>query len=159
MKEVIKSKVIEINRLTEGNVIFVGSVASYFNKTTNQIKDIDIVLKDKTYFSQLETLGEIKTFPNPSNLFGESVERYYINNDITIDIFVSNGDIETQTVDLDENNINIVTLYSQINHYKELLQKPIDKKEYHNKLKNKLVKIYLAQNNFSPRQLDYINIY
>jgi hypothetical protein len=158
MKEVIKNKVIEIHQLTEGNVIFVGSISSYFNKITNEIKDIDIVLKDKTYFSQLEILGEIKSFPNPSNLFGENVERYYIENDVTIDIFVNNEATKTEIINIDKHNINIVTLESQINHYKELLQNPIEKEEHRIKLKNKLTKIYLAQNNFSPKQLDKINI-
>lgn len=158
MKEIIKNKVIEINKLTEGNVIFVGSISSYFNGITNQIKDIDIVLKDKTYFPQLETLGEIKPPNNLQNIFGDNVGRFYIMDDVIIDIFIKQDDIDIKENILEGETIKTRTLDSQIKLYNELLEKPIEKEEYRIKLKNKLIKIYLSQNNFSPKQLDNIHI-
>ena len=90
MRDIIKHKIKLINQLTKENVIFGGSISTYFNGGTNEINDIDIIIKDKIYFSQLQELGEIKPSINKSNIFGDEVDPYYINsNGVVIDIFIN----------------------------------------------------------------------
>jgi outer membrane protein OmpA-like peptidoglycan-associated protein len=121
MRDIIKHKIKLINQLTKGNVIFGGSISTYFNNGTNEINDIDIIIKDKIYFSQLQELGEIKPSINKSNIFGDEVDPYYINsNGVIIDIFIRQNDIETKEIILDNNIIKIRTLNSQIEFYKNL---------------------------------------
>jgi outer membrane protein OmpA-like peptidoglycan-associated protein len=121
MRDIIKHKIKLINQLTKGNVIFGGSISTYFNNGTNEINDIDIIIKDKIYFSQLQELGEIKPSINKSNIFGDEVDPYYINsNGVVIDIFIRQNNIETKEIILDNNIIKIRTLNSQIEFYKNL---------------------------------------
>jgi hypothetical protein len=121
MRDIIKHKIKLINQLTKGNVIFGGSVSTYFNGGTTEINDIDIIIKDKIYFPQLQELGEIKPSINKSKIFGDEVDPYYINsNGVVIDIFIRQNDIETKEIILDNNIIKIRTLNSQIEFYKDL---------------------------------------
>jgi outer membrane protein OmpA-like peptidoglycan-associated protein len=121
MRDIIKHKTKLINQLTKGNVIFGGSVSTYFNGGTTEINDIDIIIKDKIYFPQLQELGEIKPSINKSKIFGDEVDPYYINsNGVIIDIFIRQNDIETKKITLDNNIIKIRTLNSQIEFYKNL---------------------------------------
>ena len=137
MRDIIKYKIKLINQLTKGNVIFGGSISNYFNGSTNKINDIDIIIKDKIYFSQLQELGEIKSPINKSK-----VDYYYINSDdIVIDIFIRQNNIETKDIILDDNIIKIITLDNQIKIYRNLLQNPIERIEYRNKLQNTLDKL------------------
>ena len=137
MRDIIKHKIKLINQLTKGNVIFGGSISNYFNGSTTEINDIDIIIKDKIYFPQLQELGEIKPSIDKSK-----IDYYYINSDnIVIDIFIRQDNIETKKIILDDNIIKIVTLSNQIKIYKELLQIPIERIEYCNKLQNTLDKL------------------
>jgi hypothetical protein len=121
MRDIIKHKIKLINQLTKENVIFGGSVSTYFNGGTTEINDIDIIIKDKIYFPQLQELGEIKPSINKSNIFGDEVDPYYINsNGVVIDIFIRQNNIETKEIILDNNIIKIRTLNSQIEFYKNL---------------------------------------
>jgi hypothetical protein len=121
MRDIIKHKIKLINQLTKGNVIFGGSISTYFNGGTTEINDIDIIIKDKIYFPQLQELGEIKPSINKSKIFGDEVDPYYINsNGVVIDIFIRQNDIETKEITLDNNIIKIRTLNSQIKFYKDL---------------------------------------
>jgi hypothetical protein len=121
MRDIIKHKIKLINQLTKGNVIFGGSISTYFNGGTTEINDIDIIIKDKIYFPQLQELGEIKPSINKSKTFGDEVDPYYINsNGVIIDIFIRQNDIETKEITLDNNIIKIRTLNSQIKFYKDL---------------------------------------
>jgi len=121
MRDIIKHKIKLINQFTKGNVIFGGSISTYFNNGTNEINDIDIIIKDKIYFPQLQELGEIKPSINKSKIFGDNVDPYYINSDnIVIDIFIRQDNIEFKKVNLEEEIIKIRTLSSQIELYKNL---------------------------------------
>lgn len=121
MRDIIKHKIKLINQLTKENVIFGGSISTYFNGGTTEINDIDIIIKDKIYFPQLQELGEIKPSINKSNIFGDNIDPYYINSDnIVIDIFIRQDNIETKEIILDNNIIKIRTLNSQIEFYKNL---------------------------------------
>jgi hypothetical protein len=134
MKDIIKHKIKLINQLTKGNVIFGGSISNYFNGGTTEINDIDIIIKDKIYFPQLQELGEIKPSIDESR-----IDHYYINSDnIVIDIFIKQDNIETKEIILDDNIIKIVTLSNQIKMHKELLQTSNEREENLKKLQNTL---------------------
>jgi hypothetical protein len=134
MRDIIKHKTKLINQLTKGNVIFGGSVSTYFNGGTTEINDIDIIIKDKIYFPQLQELGEIKPSIDESR-----IDHYYINSDnIVIDIFIKQDNIETKEIILDNNVIKIVTLSNQIKIHKELLQTSNEREENLKKLQNTL---------------------
>lgn len=134
MRDIIKHKTKLINQLTKGNVIFGGSISNYFNGSTTEINDIDIIIKDKTYFFQLQELGEIK-----SSIDKSRIDHYYINSDnIVIDIFIKQNNIETKEIILDDNIIKIVTLNNQIKIHKELLQTSNEREENLKKLQNTL---------------------
>ena len=134
MKDIIKHKIKLINQLIKGNVIFGGSISNYFNGGTTEINDIDIIIKDKIYFPQLQELGEIKPSIDESR-----IDHYYINSDnIVIDIFIKQDNIETKEIILDDNIIKIVTLSNQIKIHKELLQTSNEREENLKKLQNTL---------------------
>ena len=134
MRDIVKHKIKLINQLTKGNVIFGGSISTYFNGGTTEINDIDIIIKDKIYFPQLQELGEIKPSIDESR-----IDHYYINSDnIVIDIFIKQDNIETKEIILDDNIIKIVTLSNQIKMHKELLQTSNEREENLKKLQNTL---------------------
>jgi hypothetical protein len=98
ISDLIKKKAIQINQLTEGNVTFVGSLSWDLNGIDKNVRDIDIILTDKTYLAKFTIFGEIKPSKFP-DLFGTDIERcHIISDDITIDILIHIKNYETKEV-------------------------------------------------------------
>ena len=121
ISDLIKEKVIKINQITEGNVTFVGSLSWVFNGIDKNVRDIDIILPDKTYLSQFEFFGEIQPSKFP-NLLGEDIERcHIISDDITIDIFIHTKSYEIKEVKFEKEILKTTTIKGCLKHYDEWL--------------------------------------
>jgi hypothetical protein len=146
ISNLIKEKVIQINQLTEGNVIFVGSLSWIFNDIDKNVRDIDIIIPNKNYLSQFTIFGDIKPSKFP-DLFGKDVERCYIISDnITIDIFIHTKSYETKEIKFKGEILKTTTIKGCLKHYDEWL--PILKSQiipednqimidYYNKMQSK----------------------
>ena len=130
MNDLIKNNIKEINNITQGNVIFVGSISSYFNNVETEVNDIDILLRDVKYVDNLKVFGEVIQSTRSEDILGNDVLKYYIKqNDLLIDIFVHNKEEEILEADLDGVSIKYVSLNSQIKHIQEFMTKlDLDKK-------------------------------
>jgi hypothetical protein len=146
ISNLIKEKVIKINQLTEGNVTFVGSLSWVFNGIDKNVRDIDIILPNKTYLSQFKFFGEIQPSKFP-NLLGEDIERCYIISDgITIDIFIHTKNYENKEVEFGKEILKIRTIkgcFIFFNEWLPILKSqiiPEDNKimiDYYNKIQSK----------------------
>ena len=122
MYNVIKDTIKKINKITEGNVIFVGSIARYFNDINTEIHDIDILLRDSKYIDYLKIFGELTQSTRSADILGSDVLKYYIKQDnLTIDIFVHNKEEEILETNLDGIIIKYVSLNSQIKHIENFI--------------------------------------
>ena len=130
MNSLVKDIVKQINEITEGNAIFVGSISSYFNILETEINDVDILLRDNKYLNDLKVFGEVIQSTRSSDILGEDVLKYYIKyNDITIDIFIHNKEEEILEGSLEGIEIKYVSLNSQIKHIQDFMTKlDLDKK-------------------------------
>ena len=130
MNSLVKDIVKQINEITEGNAIFVGSISSYFNILETEINDVDILLRDTKYLNGLKVFGEVIQSTRSSDILGEDVLKYYIKyNDITIDIFIHNKEEEILEGSLEGIEIKYVSLNSQIKHIQDFMTKlDLDKK-------------------------------
>jgi hypothetical protein len=130
MNDLIKNNIKEINNITQGNVIFVGSISSYFNNVETEVNDIDILLRDIKYLDDLKVFGEVIQSTRSEDILGNDVLKYYIKQDnLLIDIFVHNKEEEILEADLDGVSIKYVSLNSQIKHIEEFMTKlDLDKK-------------------------------
>ena len=130
MNDLIKNNIKEINNITQGNVIFVGSISSYFNNVETEVNDIDILLRDVKYVDNLKVFGEVIQSTRSEDILGNDVLKYYIKQDnLLIDIFVHNKEEEILEADLDGVSIKYVSLNSQIKHIQEFMTKlDLDKK-------------------------------
>ena len=130
MNDLIKNTIKQINNITENNVIFVGSISSYFNNVETEVNDIDILLRDVKYVDNLKVFGEVIQSTRSEDILGNDVLKYYIKqNDLLIDIFVHNKEEEILEADLDGVSIKYVSLNSQIKHIQEFMTKlDLDKK-------------------------------
>lgn len=121
ISNLIKEKVIQINQLTKGNVIFVGSLSWVFNGIDKNVRDIDIILSNKDYLSQFTVFGEIQSSKFP-DLLGKDIERcYIISDDITIDIFIHTKSYETKIVEFAGEILKTTTVKGCVKHYDEWL--------------------------------------
>lgn len=121
ISNLIKEKVIKINQLTEGNVTFVGSFSWVLKGIDKNVRDIDIILTDKTYLPQLNFFGEFKSSKFP-DLFGKDVERcYIISDDITIDIFIDAKNYEIKEVEFEKEILKITTIKSDVKFFEQWL--------------------------------------
>ena len=121
ISNLIKEKIIQINQLTEGNVTFVGSLSWDLNGIDKNVRDIDIILTDKTYLSKFTIFGEIRPSKFP-DLFGTDIERcHIISDDITIDIFIHTKSYETKEVEFEKEILKITTIKGCLKHYDEWL--------------------------------------
>ncbi len=119
--DLIKKKVIQINQLTEGNVTFVGSLSWDLNGIDKNVRDIDIILTDKTYLPKFTVFGEIKPSKFP-DLFGTDIERcYIISDDVTIDIFIHTKSYKTKEVEFEKEILKTTTIKGCLKHYDEWL--------------------------------------
>ena len=116
--------------VVENNVIFVGSISSYFNNVETEVYDIDILLRDVKYVDNLKVFGEVIQSTRSEDILGNDVLKYYIKQDnLLIDIFVHNKEEEILEADLDGVSIKYVSLNSQIKHIQEFMTKlDLDKK-------------------------------
>ena len=130
MNDLIKNNIKEINNITQGNVIFVGSISSYFNNVETEVNDIDILLRDVKYVDDLKVFGEVIQSTRSEDILGNDVLKYYIKqNDLLIDIFVHNKEEEILEADLDGVSIKYVSLNSQVKHIQDFMTKlDLDKK-------------------------------
>jgi len=130
MNDLIKNTIKQINNITENNVIFVGSISSYFNNVETQVNDIDILLRDVKYVDNLKVFGEVIQCTRSEDILGNDILKYYIKQDnLLIDIFVHNKEEEILEADLDGVLIKYVSLNSQIKHIQEFMTKlDLDKK-------------------------------
>jgi hypothetical protein len=130
MNDLIKNNIKQINNITENNVIFVGSISSYFNNVETQVNDIDILLRDIKYLDDLKVFGEVIQSTRSEDILGNDVLKYYIKQDnLLIDIFVHNKEEEILEADLDGTVIKYVSLNSQVKHIEEFMTKlDLDKK-------------------------------
>jgi len=130
MNDLIKNTIKQINNITENNVIFVGSISSYFNNVETEVNDIDILLRDVKYVDNLKVFGEAIQSTRSEDILGNDVLKYYIKQDnLLIDIFVHNKEEEILEADLDGASIKYVSLNSQIKHIQEFMTKlDLDKK-------------------------------
>jgi hypothetical protein len=130
MNDLIKNNIKEINNITQGNVIFVGSISSYFNNVETEVNDIDILLRDVKYVDNLKVFGEVIQSTRSEDILGNDVLKYYIKqNDLLIDIFVHNKEEEILEADLDGVSIKYVSLNSQVKHIQDFITKlDLDKK-------------------------------
>ena len=130
MNDLIKNTIKQINNITENNVIFVGSISSYFNNVETEVYDIDILLRDVKYVDNLKVFGEVIQSTRSEDILGNDVLKYYIKQDnLLIDIFVHNKEEEILEADLDGVSIKYVSLNSQIKHIQEFMTKlDLDKK-------------------------------
>ena len=130
MKDLIKNNIKQINNITENNVIFVGSISSYFNNVETEVNDIDILLRDIKYLDDLKVFGEVIQSTRSEDILGNDVLKYYIKQDnLLIDIFVHNKEEEILEADLDGTVIKYVSLNSQVKHIEEFMTKlDLDKK-------------------------------
>ncbi len=130
MNDLIKNTIKQINNITENNVIFVGSISSYFNNVETEVNDIDILLRDVKYVDDLKVFGEVIQSTRSEDILGNDVLKYYIKqDDLLIDIFVHNKEEEILEADLDGVSIKYVSLNSQIKHIQEFMTKlDLDKK-------------------------------
>ena len=130
MNDLIKNTIKQINIITENNVIFVGSISSYFNNVETEVNDIDILLRDVKYVDNLKVFGEVIQSTRSEDILGNDVLKYYIKQDnLLIDIFVHNKEEEILEADLDGVSIKYVSLNSQIKHIQEFMTKlDLDKK-------------------------------
>ena len=130
MNDLIKNNIKEINNITQGNVIFVGSISSYFNNVETEVNDIDILLRDVKYVDNLKVFGEVIQSTRSEDILGNDVLKYYIKqNDLLIDIFVHNKEEEILEADLDGVSIKYVSLNSQVKHIQDFMTKlDLDKK-------------------------------
>lgn len=130
MNDLIKNNIKEINNITQGNVIFVGSISSYFNNVETEVNDIDILLRDVKYVDDLKVFGEVIQSTRSEDILGNDVLKYYIKqNDLLIDIFVHNKEEEILEADLDGVSIKYVSLNSQVKHIQDFITKlDLDKK-------------------------------
>jgi len=130
MNDLIKNTIKQINNITENNVIFVGSISSYFNNVETEVNDIDILLRDVKYVDNLKVFGEVIQSTRSEDILGNDVLKYYIKQDnLLIDIFVHNKEEEILEADLDGVSIKYVSLNSQIKHIQEFMTKlDLDKK-------------------------------
>jgi hypothetical protein len=121
ISNLIKEKVIKINQLTNSNVTFVGSLSWDLNGINKNVRDIDIILPDKTYLSKFDVFGDIQPSKFP-DLFGKDVERcHIISDDITIDIFIHTKNYETKEVEFEGETLKITTINGCLKHYDEWL--------------------------------------
>ena len=81
MNDLIKNNIKEINNITQGNVIFVGSISSYFNNVETEVNDIDILLRDVKYVDNLKVFGEVIQSTRSEDILGNDVLKYYIKQD------------------------------------------------------------------------------
>ena len=130
MKDLIKNIIKQINDITENNVIFVGSIAGYFNNVETEVNDIDILLRDIKYIDDLKIFGEVIQSTRSEDILGSDVLKYYIKQDnLLIDIFVHNKEEEVLEIELDGTIIKYVSLDSQIKHMENFITKlDLDKK-------------------------------
>ena len=130
MNDLIKNNIKQINNITENNVIFVGSISSYFNNVETEVNDIDILLRDVKYVDDLKVFGEVIQSTRSEDILGNDVLKYYIKQDnLLIDIFVHNKEEEILEADLDGTVIKYVSLNSQVKHIEEFMTKlDLDKK-------------------------------
>ena len=130
MNDLIKNTIKQINNITENNVIFVGSISSYFNNVETEVNDIDILLRDVKYVDNLKVFGEVIQSTRSEDILGNNVLKYYIKqNNLLIDIFVHNKEEEILEADLDGAVIKYVSLNSQVKHIEEFMTKlDLDKK-------------------------------
>jgi hypothetical protein len=130
MNDLIKNTIKQINNITENNVIFVGSISSYFNNVETEVNDIDILLRDVKYVDDLKVFGEVIQSTRSEDILGNDVLKYYIKQDnLLIDIFVHNKEEEILEADLDGTVIKYVSLNSQVKHIEEFMTKlDLDKK-------------------------------
>lgn len=130
MNDLIKNTIKQINNITENNVIFVGSISSYFNNVETEVNDIDILLRDVKYVDNLKVFGEVIQSTRSEDILGNDVLKYYIKqNDLLIDIFVHNKEEEILEADLDGVSIKYVSLNSQVKHIQDFITKlDLDKK-------------------------------
>jgi hypothetical protein len=130
MNDLIKNTIKQINNITENNVIFVGSISSYFNNVETEVNDIDILLRDIKYLDDLKVFGEVIQSTRSEDILGNDVLKYYIKQDnLLIDIFVHNKEEEILEADLDGTIIKYVSLNSQVKHIEEFMTKlDLDKK-------------------------------
>jgi hypothetical protein len=130
MNDLIKNTIKQINNITENNVIFVGSISSYFNNVETEVNDIDILLRDVKYVDNLKVFGEVIQSTRSEDILGNDVLKYYIKQDnLLIDIFVHNKEEEILEADLDGVSIKYVSLNSQIKHIQDFITKlDLDKK-------------------------------
>lgn len=79
-----------VNKICEGDCVFVGSACAYLNSVEYEynVNDIDIVIRDRKTLNNLSLLGEIMDVKsNP--IYGLDVERFYIKREgRCIDIFL-----------------------------------------------------------------------
>lgn len=98
MSELMKD-IKRISELTNGEAVLVGGVCSMLNDKTYEkpINDIDIIV-NINYIDKLKEFGEIRKLK--SNLiYGLDVKRFYINREsLSIDIFVQEIDLTTETL-------------------------------------------------------------
>ena len=130
MNDLIKNTIKQINNITENNVIFVGSISSYFNNVETEVNDIDILLRDVKYVDNLKVFGEVIQSTRSEDILGNDVLKYYIKQDnLLIDIFVHNKEEEILEADLDGVSIKYVSLNSQVKHIQDFITKlDLDKK-------------------------------
>ena len=130
MNDLIKNTIKQINNITENNVIFVGSISSYFNNVETEVNDIDILLRDVKYVDDLKVFGEVIQSTRSEDILGNNVLKYYIKqNNLLIDIFVHNKEEEILEADLDGTVIKYVSLNSQVKHIQDFMTKlDLDKK-------------------------------
>jgi hypothetical protein len=130
MNDLIKNTIKQINNITENNVIFVGSISSYFNNVETEVNDIDILLRDVKYVDNLKVFGEVIQSTRSEDILGNDVLKYYIKQDnLLIDIFVHNKEEEILEADLDGVSIKYVSLNSQVKHIQDFMTKlDLDKK-------------------------------
>jgi hypothetical protein len=137
MNDLIKNNIKQINNITENNVIFVGSISSYFNNVETEVNDIDILLRDIKYLDDLKVFGEVIQSTRSEDILGNDVLKYYIKQDnLLIDIFVHNKEEEILEADLDGIIIKYVSLNSQIKHIEDFITKLDLNKKIHELIYN-----------------------
>ena len=111
----------EINNLLQGNVVLVGSWATYLRNETADIpteKDIDIIVVDESILSDLNTLGTLK-FNEYPDVYAS--KRYYIRQPrptrLLIDIFIVDEFPDYTIID----SIKVITKKAQHDYYNLVL--------------------------------------